>query len=373
MARRPQTADPEPCLFDAIVIGAGIHGLCTAFALRRAGLRRIVVLEAHGPGHEHGSSHGQTRITRSSYHEPRFVRLAIEARANGWPVLEAALGKPLRVPTPGLFFGPRGGLFDDYLTATLGSGAEVEQTTVATARQRFPLLRLDDQDQVLLDHSAAMVLAAETMAGLRAWLQAHDVELRWHTPVQGLEDAGPSLRVATGAGALHTRRAVLATGPWLPTLGGAAAPPLLVLRQTVGYFDVDAPAARRGAGAFPVWARIGASADEFDYGLPDHAGAGLKLARHRTTGVADDPDAPAPAADREALLDLARARFDVGVLGLRRTEQCLYAMALAQDLLVARHAIWPRVVTIAACSGHGFKFGPVIGRMAAEQILAIAD
>lgn len=349
-----------------------MHGLCTAFALWQAGLRRLAVLEARGPGHEHGSSHGATRITRSSYHEPHFVQLAIEANTHGWPDLERALGGSLRLRTPGLFFGPRGGLFDRYLAATLGSGAEVEEASVERGRRSFPLLRLDDDDQLLIDHSAAVVLAAETMQRLRAWLQAHDVELRWQTPVQRVHDDGTSVQLETAAGTVRAARAVLAAGPWLPGLAGAAAPPLIVLRQSVGYVDVDAPAGATRAGTFPVWARIGALAGEFDYGLPDHADSGLKLAQHRTEGAADDPDlAPAPI-DPAPLLALAGTRFAVPVRGLRRSEHCLYTMAPAQDLLVAAHPLWPRVVTIAACSGHGFKFGPVIGQRAAALALTNA-
>ncbi|MBL8729180.1 MAG: FAD-dependent oxidoreductase [Planctomycetes bacterium] len=349
-----------------------MHGLCTAFALRRAGLRRLAVLEAHGPGHDRGSSHGLTRITRSSYHEPRFVRLAIEAH-RAWSALESALGGALRVPTPGLFFGPRGGRFDAYLAATLGSGAAVEQIAVAQARHRFPLLRLADDDRVLIDHTAAMVLAAETMSRLRSWLQANGVELRWHSAATQLRDGGRTMQVETTGGSLQARRVVLATGPWLDRLAGAGLPGLLVLRQTIGYFDLDAPAAATRAGTFPVWARIGRTAEEFDYGLPEHGGVGLKLARHRTAGAADDPDAAAPPIDPAPLLALAQQRFAVPVRGLQRAERCLYTMSADQDLRVEPHPRWPRVVTIAACSGHGFKFGPVIGQQAAERSLAIAD
>lgn len=346
-----------------------MHGLCTAFALRRAGLRRIAVLEAHGAGHDRASSHGATRITRSSYHAPQFVELAIAAHRDGWPALEAALGGPLRLPTPGLFFGPRGGAFDSYLTATLASGAAVEEIDAEVAQRRFPLLRIDGDDRVLLDHTAAVVLAAVTMARLRSWLAANGVELRWHTPARDLHDDGSTMRVDTNTGALRAARVALAMGPWSPRLAGAEMPALLVLRQTVGYFDVDAPAAATAVGAFPVWARIGGGPDEFDYGLPDHDGAGMKLARHRTSGLADDPDAAAPAADPAPLLALARTRLRAPVLGLRRSEHCLYAVTPNQDFVVARHQRWPRVVSIAACSGHGFKFGPVIGRRAADLLL----
>jgi glycine/D-amino acid oxidase-like deaminating enzyme len=44
-------------------------------------------------------------------------------------------------------------------------------------------------------------------------------------------------------------------------------------------------------------------------------------------------------------------------------------MARGHDLRVARAAGAP-VVTIAACSGHAFKFGPLLGRMAADLALA---
>jgi glycine/D-amino acid oxidase-like deaminating enzyme len=348
-----------------------VHGLCAAFALRRAGLRRLTVLEARAPGHDAGSSHGQLRITRASYHERRFVQLALEARNRDWPALEAALGTELRVPTPGLFFGPRGGPFDAYLAATLGSGADVETMTAERARRQFPLLRIDDIDQALLDHTAAMVLAERTMVGLRAWLAEHEVALRWLTPATRLADDGHSMRIETPTGDIRARRVVLATGPWLARLAGTATPSVVVLRQTVGYFDVAATGAALMAPAFPVWARIGLAANEFDYGLPSHAGAGLKLARHRTEGAADDPDAASGPADTDALWALARARFAVDVRALQTTERCLYTMAPAQDLSVARHPHWSRVATITACSGHGFKFAPAIGRMAAEVALAM--
>ncbi|MBL9076686.1 MAG: FAD-dependent oxidoreductase [Planctomycetes bacterium] len=359
----------RPPLLDALVLGAGVHGLCSAFALRRAGLRRITVVEAHGPGHELGGSHGRTRITRSSYDRPRFVQMAREAHARGWPELEAALGRSLRIRTPGLFFGPPGP-FDAYVAATLGAGADVEPLPAAAARARFPLLAVDDGEQALLDHTAAMVLAAETMAGLRAWLAEHGVELRWQSPVRHLEVEDDAVVATCGDERLRARCAVAALGAWLPRLLADGGPPLVPLRQSVGYFAVDAPAAQCRAPAFPVWARIAPGDDGFSYGLPDHADAGLKLALHRTVGRADALDATVPPADPQALSRLARERFAVPVRGLRASERCLYAMAPEHEFTIAPAPVSPRLIAVAACSGHGFKFGPVVGRIAAELALA---
>jgi sarcosine oxidase len=327
------------------------------------------VLERFGPEHDRGSSHGATRITRSSYHEPSFVRLATEAHRDGWPALERALGMPLRVPTPGVFFGPADGPFGDYLRATLSATGTVERLPTAAAAARFPLLRFAEDDAVLLDHSAAMLLAGATMQGLRAWLLAAGVEFRWHCAVAGLEPRRDGIRLETSGGIVTSRTAIVAAGAANAQLVPGHRGPLTVLHQQVGWFDVDAEPASLAAGAFPVWARIGRQPNDFQYGLPAHAGAGLKAAQHRTAGSGDG--AEPPPIDRDALLALARERFTAPVRGLLATERCLYTMTRDQRFRVASGPHDPRIVGIAACSGHGFKFGPVIGRMAADAVLGV--
>lgn len=355
---------------DCVVVGAGIQGLCTAFWLSRAGCPTTIV-ERFGPGHEQGSSHGRTRITRSSYDERDYIDLATAAHARGWPTLEAALGQPLRLRTPGVFFGPPVGLFADYLRTTLRSGAKVHTIDVATARRRFPLLTFDETHEVLVDDTAAVLLAATAMAGLRDWLIAAGTRFSWHTTVTSLEHRHDRIAVATDRGELTADRVVVAAGTGGDDLAADAAPaPATVLHQQVGYFDVDADAAATRAGTFPVWACIGATAHEFTYGLPDVGDTGLKAARHRTEGP-NEVAAAAPPIDDAALWTLGRERFAVPVRGLRHSEPCLYTMLPSQRLVVARSRSQPSIVRVAACSGHAFKFAPELGRRAAALVLDV--
>lgn len=353
--------------YDAIVVGAGIHGLCAALWLRQQGRERVAVLEQHAAGHDLGSSHGSTRITRSSYHEAQFVRLAAAAHRDGWPTLERALGRALRIPTPGVFFGPPDGPFGAYLRATLVASDQVEAVPTARAAALFPLLRFEPGDAVLVDHSAAMLLAAATMAGLREWLLAAGVELHYETPVVALRAAPNAIEVVAADTTRHSRGVVVAAGAGGARLLPTAVPRLRVLHQQVGYFDVDAAPDTLAAGAFPVWARIGRTQNDFEYGLPAFDGAGLKAAMHRTGGP-DEEHHALPPIDAPALLALANRRFTRPVRGLQRAERCRYTMTDDQGFVVARAPNAPRLVVVAACSGHGFKFGPEIGRQAAALL-----
>jgi len=76
---------------DVVVVGGGVMGLASAWALARAG-HQPVVLEQFRIGHASGSSHGSTRIFRLAYVEVEWVRLAQEA-LRLWRELEAETGE----------------------------------------------------------------------------------------------------------------------------------------------------------------------------------------------------------------------------------------------------------------------------------------
>src|ERR1700721_967396 len=92
---------------DAVIIGAGLAGSATAWALARRG-RSAVVLEAFQPGHRRGSSHGSARIFRRAYPDPLYVRLTGDAQRL-WRELADEAGEEF-VPTTGqIDFGPARG------------------------------------------------------------------------------------------------------------------------------------------------------------------------------------------------------------------------------------------------------------------------
>lgn len=353
-------------VWDAIVVGAGVHGLCAALHLR-ARLPRVAVVERFDLDHEAGSSHGASRIMRSSYHDPLYVRMA-QAASRAWPELGRVLHSHVLTPTPGVFFGPDSPRLRAFAAATLGSGADVEEIDAETARSRFPLLQVGDDCRVLLDHTAGVLAAADITSSLRRTLAAQGVNLLSHTAVHALVSQPEAVLLATAGGGLRARHVLLACGAWIAGLVPELATWCRVLRQVVGYYELDAPPAAWRAPRFPVWARIGALANDFVYGLPAIAASGVKVARHRTEGEADALEGQAAAGVLADVDALAGAHLACRVRR-QRSETCLYTMTPEQHFLVDASPHDARVVVLSACSGHGFKFAPVVGKLAAEIAL----
>jgi sarcosine oxidase len=120
---------------DAIVIGAGLAGSAAAWALARRG-RSVAVLEAFGPGHRRGSSHGSARIFRRAYPDPLYVRLTGEADRR-WRHLADEAGEELVLRTGGLDYGPA--RVQEKMHGILSEfGVPAELMPAAAAAERWP-------------------------------------------------------------------------------------------------------------------------------------------------------------------------------------------------------------------------------------------
>ena len=350
--------------FDTIVLGAGINGLSASYHLLRRGVKSLALVEQHTLGHHLGSSHGMSRITRSSYSSAKYVEMIQVAHSQEWPRLAKEAGKSFLHPTPGCFFGPGNGAYLESVQAVPEIADRVEILGKAEARQAFPCFAFPDSVQVIKDHTCAVVSAAETIGWLgetvgreATVLEQHKVTEVCRTPAE--------IRLRTERGELTCGRLVVTAGGWLRQLFPQFAPKLQVAHQDVGYFEIE------GADKVPVWVYCPAQGDSF-YGLPEFRRPGIKVARHRTGPEGDDPDRPIaremPEHVREELEGFVRAQFtsSAKVVGY---EACLYTNTVREDFILDHHPEDKRIVIGSACSGHGFKFGPLSGRILAGLLL----
>src|SRR5438270_8244590 len=102
---------------DVAVVGVGAMGSMALWRLAARGAR-VVGLERFEPGHDKGSSHGESRIIRTAYYEgPQYVPLVQESFTL-WRQLERESGTSLLTTTGALMIGhPDGGLVSGTLAS----------------------------------------------------------------------------------------------------------------------------------------------------------------------------------------------------------------------------------------------------------------
>jgi hypothetical protein len=111
IAGAPQPATTRsasaPTQWDTIVVGAGVFGAWTAWHLRRAG-QRVLLLDASGPANARAASGGESRMTRTIYGaDDVYTRMAWDS-LDEWRWLSERSGLPiLHAIGVLMFFGKR--------------------------------------------------------------------------------------------------------------------------------------------------------------------------------------------------------------------------------------------------------------------------
>ncbi|MDP9792221.1 selenocysteine lyase/cysteine desulfurase/glycine/D-amino acid oxidase-like deaminating enzyme [Catenuloplanes nepalensis] len=345
---------------DVIVVGAGVHGSATTWNLARRGVN-VIQLDRFADGHHEGSSHGHIRMIRRAYPNPIWDDLVDRAYL-AWSELSEAAGETLLTTTGGLYARPAA----DGTPGLRGPGCET--VDAARAAEIFPGLRLGAEFTAVHDPAAGVLNAAATMRSLRSLSVAAGADRRTGVTVLGWEPDGDGVAVRTGDGVLRADRLVIAAGPWTGSLVPSLAELLRVVRIVnihVGASDVPAVSAP-ALGPFSIEVPgVGLL-----YGLPAFGGDAMKIGLDH--GPDDDParpQTPVTAAEAAELLALARRFLPAADGDVVDSVSCRYTMAPRNRFAVGSLPATPQVLVAAACSGHGFKFGPALGAALADLAL----
>jgi len=348
---------------DAVVIGAGLAGSAAAWALARRG-RSVAVLEAFTPGHRRGSSHGSARIFRRAYPDPLYIRMTGEA-GRLWRQLADEAGEELLLRTGGLDYGPAR-VQEEMYGMLAASGVPAELMPAAAAAERWPGV-VFGADPVLFQPDAGVIDAERAMAAMRRLAAAAGALIFYQTAVARVSPTADGAVVDAAGGSWRAPVVVVAAGAWLePLLGGQVRlPPLVVTQQQAFHFAPLTPA-WNGAQPPPVFIRH----DEIRaYGLlagrDGEVPGAVKIGAHGQ-GLATTGD------DRDGIVDpvvrdRVRAFVRDGLSGLDPAPvgelTCLYTSTASQDFILDRQGPF---VVCSACSGHGAKFAPLTGEIAAD-------
>jgi sarcosine oxidase len=357
--------------WDAIVVGAGVFGAWTAWHLRQRG-QRVLLIDAYGAAHARASSGGESRMTRGTYGaDAIYTRMAHDSLAQ-WQWLSERAGLPVLHRLGVLMFFRRR---EKYVDDTLAVHAKLELPTQLLERaelvRRWPQANWNDVALGIFEPQFGPLIAGRAVQTLvREFERAGGAKATLSvTSPRGTQQLA-SLGVSSGA-SLSADRYVFACGAWLPKLfpdelGGRIFP----TRQEVFHFAPPPGDDRFFAPNLPGWADF--NAGDIYYGFPDLEGRGFKVARDKH-GPPIDPDLGDRIASAEGLDDvrsyLAHRFPALANRPLVEARVCQYENSANGDLLIDRHPTLRNVWLVGAGSGHGFKHGPEVGRMAAEIVL----
>ena len=335
---------------DHVVIGAGVMGCATARALAKDG-KKVVLLEQFRLGHRKGSSHGRSRIFRFSYPDPEFVTMAQESLGL-WRDLEREADTELLHTTGGLDCGPH---ISDNAAALESCGAPFEMIDGREASKRFSDLTFQPETPVLFQPDSGVIYADAAIASFVTSAMDSDADVHEDREVIAIEPASDSAVVRTPGGDFRGDSIVVTAGPWAKKLLGplGITLPVRPTRETVAYFGCD-------TSRLPTVVEWG---DPSIYALAS-PGQGLKVGEHIAGPVADpDEEQPFSAESVERLKAWVADRYPNAEPEPRLAETCFYTNTKDESFVLERHG---SIVVGSACSGHGFKFAPLIGRRLAD-------
>ena len=362
---------------DVVVVGLGVMGTAAAMTLARRG-QRVVGIEQFSIGHDHGSSHGDTRIIRLGYFEhPSYVPL-LRSAYRLWRQLERETGQELLHVTGIAEIGPPE---SEIVRGTLRASEEHDLPhTVLDARQamqQFPAFRLPPDYIAVVQPDGGYLFAERATHAFAKLAESSGAVLRTGETVIDIAPRSDGVTIKTDKGSIDAGAVVITPGAWFNSLLGRLLPrlrqPLKVMRQVLAWFEPIDPSLFAPA-KFPVF--ILASEYGNHYGIPPHGMAPckglLKIAKHdfeKPDIAPEGYDRTITAADEETIRVALRKYLPAANGRLVAAKTWLYTVTDDKDFLIDRVPGWPQIVFASPCSGHGFKFAPVIGEMLADLVM----
>ena len=391
--------------YDAIVVGLGAIGAATLYQLTQRGVRRtgksdtrVLGIDRFAPPHDHGSSHGESRITRLAIGEGDDYVPLVKRSHTIWRELEARTGRSIMTRTGGLILAPRDGAADhhgkpDFVRRTIASAERFdiahEVLDAAGIRTRFPQFYLQGNEIGYLEPESGFVRPEQAIAAQLEVARASGAEVHEGEPVLALEggqgngtgDEPVTVRTAT---ATYTAdNVVVAAGAWLPEFLGQAARDAWhgefeVYRQVMYWFDASEAAADFTAPRMPIFIWMyGDGEQDYIYGFPsaNTARPALKVATEQYT-LTTSPDALVREVDTAEIKAMYQSRVAGRFPKINGraidARACMYTVTRDRHFVIDTLPDAPRVLVASACSGHGFKHSAGLGEAIAQRVLGEA-
>ena len=368
--------------FETIVLGLGAMGSATVYQLARKG-NRVLGIDRYSPPHVHGSTHGDTRITRLGIGEgAQYTPLAMRSHQI-WRELEHATGRTLMTTHGGLVLSSKAKTSQShseiFFANTVAAAVKYEIPhqiwDAGQIRQRFPQFNVADDESGYFEPGAGFVRPEECVRVQLALAEQHGAELHREELASAFDVSDSGVTVTTDRGTYSADRLILAAGPWLPDfVDKPIAQHLTIYRQVLCWFDIEGPVTPFLPKNFPVfiWELQGKRQGIYGFPAIEGASGGLKVAteQYDATTTPEAVESRVTDAEIRTMHDEYVAPYISGLSSrCVKAATCLYTVTPDFGFVIDTLPNAERVIVASPCSGHGFKHSAAIGEALSELVI----
>jgi len=348
-----------------VIVGAGISGLSTAWSLAKRGMP-VTLLEQGPIPNPLSASGDQHRIIRRAYGGQGGYQRRIGDAYDAWDEMWSDLGKKHLAETGFLLLSQeKGDGADTYRDGLVGGGYPFEDMTPEETAARYPFVNPATIRYGAYSDEGGVLLCQRIAAGVKDWLIAKGADVRENAPVASVDASAASVTLADGS-VVTGDHVIVTAGAWTLGLFPKLKESLTTYRTAVVYLTPpeDLRASWEQA---PAILDPGGPVD--GYVLPPVDGTGLKFGAgiHKYKAEPDRDRTPAEG-EGETLRDYFSPPFArIEEYRVDDVVTCAYTFTSDEHFFVTNE---DRVTVVSACSGHGYKFGAVVGRKIAEGVVS---
>ena len=355
--------------FDIIIIGAGAFGSSAAYHLSKT-TKKVLVIDRYSPPHAFGSSHGQTRIIREAYFEdPIYVPMLREAYTL-WDKLERESGEKLFLKTGGLMLGNKEShVIQGTLNSAQTYNIEHEVLDNQSIKNQFSSFNPDEETMGVYEHNAGILFPEKCIKTTLGLAERNGVELKLNETVLSIQYNANSVEIITDKGSYAAQKCIIAAGPWMNKLIPELNIPLQTTRQVLYWYNIDETSKNQtGPEKFPIFIWNTQFGKHF-YGFPD-IGNGFKIAFHDKGEICepDNINRIVSTEEVEEMNHIIHSYFKFKAT-FKEAVTCIYTNTPDDHFLIDHHPLSDNVIIASPCSGHGFKFSSVIGKILSDMAL----